>query len=441
MDIEQLSDHVEDHTKELLDWVFNDIRESLNAPLSVFQLSNGISETGVIRIFPDDPLQQLGPLCKEIYKNKRLARECDQDLIRRLKGPQTPGEYLCHCGFPSVQWPIRVEGKHVGTVLCGQRLLSDTLDVSKRMFAEFLHRHKEIIPRKELLQQKFDQSPVVRRADFNKLHDELKGTANLMARLYFDRKRIDGQREHYEKVVRRISHELQNYTQAALGATGELRHRLQKGDLEMSRAVGRDLKGTLVHMVTMARNVMWSPTQNTPFSEIDLLETVRKCARIYQWFAANKGMAIKVHSDGEKAFIMGSTFHIEQVIANLLHNAIKYSKGDCVDIHTEVVDQKSIKVSFTNLGIGISENEYGRIFEEPYRGIAAGRWDRLGMGLGLHIVKGIVDMHNGSVKVENNPLTDDIHQTVFTVVLPCKEYRKQINYRNQKTPPGRHYGN
>ena len=109
MDIEHLSDHVEDHTKELLDWVFNDIRESLNAPLSVFQVSNGISETGVIRIFPDDPQQQFGPLCKEIFKNKRLARECDQDLIRRVKGPQTPGEYFCHCGFPSFQWPALVK--------------------------------------------------------------------------------------------------------------------------------------------------------------------------------------------------------------------------------------------------------------------------------------------------------------------------------------------
>jgi len=422
MELEHINDFIEDHTQELIDWVFNDIKENLNASLSVYQVSAEKSEAGIIRIFPTDPKMQFGPLCKEIYKHDRLARECEKDHIQRIKEALIPGESICHCGFPSIQWPIRVGGEHVGTVLCGQRLLKDKLEESEKMFRTFLKKYKDIIPDQQLLEQRFHEMPVVNRQDFNKMHDELKGTANLMAQLYFDRKRIDRQRVHYERSVRRISHELKNHTQAAFGTTEELRYRLKTGNLEKSRAVSRDLKGILVHMVTMARNVVWSPSQNYVFTESDLLAMVKECARFYRWFAQNKGVNINVSFDGTKAYASCSKIHMEQVIANLLHNAIKFSKGTYVDIHLEYIDGNCIQLQFKNVGIGISEDEYGRIFDEPYRATGAWQSDRLGMGLGLGIVKGIVEMHNGSVNVVSQPIEEDSSLTIFTVTLPCGEH-------------------
>ena len=115
---------------------------------------------------------------------------------------------------------------------------------------------------------------------------------------------------------------------------------------------------------------------------------------------------------------MGSSIHLEQVVANLLHNAIKFSKGEQVEIRMAVTPEKRIQVQFINKGIGIPEKEYDLIFDEPYRGSGAWQSDRLGMGLGLHIVKGIVEMHHGSVRVESKPYKDKIHRTVFTVDLP-----------------------
>jgi signal transduction histidine kinase len=427
MELEHINGSIEDHTKELINWVFNDIKNNLDASLSVYKVSDEKSEAGIIRIFPDDPKMQFGPLCKEIYKIDRLARECEKDHILHVKEAIIPGESYCLCGFPSIQWPIQVGGELVGTVLCGQRLLKETLKESEKMFQDFLEKYSAIIPDKQLLEQRFHETPVVSRGDFNKLHDELKGTANLMAQLYFDRKRIDRQREQYERAVRRISHELKNNTQAAFGTTEELRYRLKRGDLDKSRAVGRDLKGILVHMVNMARNVVWSPEQNYLFTMSDMLEMVKECARFYQWFAASKGVTINVAFDGARASVICSKIHMEQVIANLLHNAIKFSTGSFVDICLDFIAENRIQLQFKNMGIGISENEYERIFDEPYRGTGAWQSDRLGIGLGLGIVKGIVEMHNGSVNVLSEPIDDDSSLIIFTVTLPCgKHAPKQI---------------
>jgi len=103
MDSEQLNDYVEDHTKELIDWVFNDIRKNFDAPLSVFQVSEGLSASGIRRIFPDEHPQQFTPLCKEIYTNDPLARECEKDLVMAQQDQIRDAIIRVQISLPSTQ--------------------------------------------------------------------------------------------------------------------------------------------------------------------------------------------------------------------------------------------------------------------------------------------------------------------------------------------------
>jgi len=94
---------------------------------------------------------------------------------------------------------------------------------------------------------------------------------------------------------------------------------------------------------------------------------------------------------------------ISQVIVNLLSNAVKYTRpGGLVKINTEVDEIAGLaKVTVTDTGVGIPENELGHLFEKFYR-VEANKNVAKGTGLGLNLVKQIIEkVHNGRVSVES----------------------------------------
>jgi two-component system phosphate regulon sensor histidine kinase PhoR len=95
---------------------------------------------------------------------------------------------------------------------------------------------------------------------------------------------------------------------------------------------------------------------------------------------------------------------LEQVFINLLDNAIKYTQeGGRVTISAIEKDQREIKFSIKDNGIGIPKEDIPRIFERFYR-VDKGRSQELGgTGLGLSIVKHLVQAHGGRVWVESQP--------------------------------------
>jgi len=96
--------------------------------------------------------------------------------------------------------------------------------------------------------------------------------------------------------------------------------------------------------------------------------------------------------------------YLEQVLINLLDNAIKYGReGGKAIISSGLNDQKEIQISVQDDGIGIPREDLPRIFERFYR-VDKGRSQELGgTGLGLSIVKHIVQAHGGRIWAESNP--------------------------------------
>jgi signal transduction histidine kinase len=103
---------------------------------------------------------------------------------------------------------------------------------------------------------------------------------------------------------------------------------------------------------------------------------------------------------------------MQQVFANLLDNALKYTaEGGTVSLSCRS-DGTRVFAEFKDTGIGISLHEQSRIWERLYRGDKS-RSQR-GLGLGLSLVKAIVEAHHGSVTLESAIGTG----SVFTVALP-----------------------
>ena len=114
--------------------------------------------------------------------------------------------------------------------------------------------------------------------------------------------------------------------------------------------------------------------------------------------------------------VQGDAQRLQQVIRNLLENALNYSPDGGGVIVSLNKQNGRARLSVRDSGIGISAEELPRIFDRFYRGAEASRVHREGVGLGLSIVKYVVEGLGGDISVESRP-----GGTTFTVELPASQ--------------------
>lgn len=149
---------------------------------------------------------------------------------------------------------------------------------------------------------------------------------------------------------------------------------------------------------------------------LNISTTIGKACMLLQESAAQKNISLVNESDSSVPRIMADSGRIEQVVVNLLENAIKYTPaGGTVRLFTEETGD-FVKVSIADTGIGIPFKDLPRIFERFYRVDEARTRDQGGTGLGLAIVKHIVQLHGGEVSVTSEPGKGSIF--TFTVKKP-----------------------
>jgi signal transduction histidine kinase len=133
---------------------------------------------------------------------------------------------------------------------------------------------------------------------------------------------------------------------------------------------------------------------------VPLADVVERAVDLYRDTAEAKGVVLESHAD---ASVVASVdrLRLEQVAANLLDNAIKYTPaGGRVDISVGWESGRAV-LRVRDSGIGIPAAELPRIWERLFRGDQS-RTER-GLGLGLSLVKAVVEAHGGTVRVESSP--------------------------------------
>ncbi|HXF74800.1 MAG TPA: ATP-binding protein [Methylomirabilota bacterium] len=144
---------------------------------------------------------------------------------------------------------------------------------------------------------------------------------------------------------------------------------------------------------------------------IDLAALINEVMDLYSYAAEEKGVTVQVRAT-PALLLRADRMRLRQVIANLVDNAIKYTpEGGRVELETLESDGQALLV-VRDTGIGIPAAEIERIWERLYRGDKS-RSQR-GLGLGLSLVKAVVERHQGSVAVQSDPKTG----SVFSVHLP-----------------------
>ncbi|MDP3411776.1 MAG: HAMP domain-containing sensor histidine kinase, partial [Polaromonas sp.] len=130
--------------------------------------------------------------------------------------------------------------------------------------------------------------------------------------------------------------------------------------------------------------------------------------------AASADCNIALHAD-EQVTGFWDEFRIEQVVINLLTNALRYGKGQPVDVRMTPLD-KGVRIDVRDGGCGISEADQKRIFGQFERAAAREGDETGGLGLGLYITHQLVQAHGGSITVQSR-LGEG---SEFSVLLPLR---------------------
>jgi signal transduction histidine kinase len=131
----------------------------------------------------------------------------------------------------------------------------------------------------------------------------------------------------------------------------------------------------------------------------------------------HEGFDIELRVTGSMPLVAVDRTSLSQAVANLINNAIKYSGGSKKIAVTASVEGPSLAIAVEDFGIGIKKEDIPKLFERFYRGGDELTRTVKGSGLGLTLVKEIVQAHRGTVRVKSEPGKG----SVFTILLPLPQ--------------------
>src|SRR3990170_2333276 len=147
---------------------------------------------------------------------------------------------------------------------------------------------------------------------------------------------------------------------------------------------------------------------------LDIKGLISSIVQGFEKQAKDKGIELIINVNGKIPKVTGDKDRLEQVIVNLVDNAIKYTIKGTVKVSAAETADNMLRVDVEDTGIGIPEKDIPRIFERFYR-VDKGRSRELGgTGLGLAIVKHIIQGHNGKIWIKSTLGKGSI----FSFVIP-----------------------
>jgi two-component system phosphate regulon sensor histidine kinase PhoR len=137
--------------------------------------------------------------------------------------------------------------------------------------------------------------------------------------------------------------------------------------------------------------------------QLDLNEMIESIAGTFTLRVEHTGGKIYTQIEAVDSAIYVDEVHFQNAITNLMDNAVKYRKTDePLNVYIRTWnDEEHLFLSIRDTGLGIKKENQKKIFEKFYRVHTGNRHDAKGFGLGLAYVKKIIDLHNGSIRVES----------------------------------------
>ncbi len=221
--------------------------------------------------------------------------------------------------------------------------------------------------------------------------------------------------------VTTVSHELRTPMSSIIGSAemladgmvGELAPEQQKMVEVISRNGDRllALADDLLLLATFDQSAI--PEQTT---DVDLRTVVEESATAIAAMLATRNLDVRYSLPAGPVLVNGDSSHLERAITNLLTNGVKFTPDGGqvhIEVHANTLARAAV-LTVTDTGLGIPESDLDRVFGRFFRSSVVQERAIQGSGLGLSIVKTIVESHEGRIDVRSEPGTG----TTFTVTLP-----------------------
>ncbi len=216
--------------------------------------------------------------------------------------------------------------------------------------------------------------------------------------------------EAWSEVARRLAHEIKNPLTPIQLSAERIDHKFSKQLEKKDQAILSDITKTIVNQVDAIKKMVnefteYSRSPELTKTEINLVNLINELVNLFQ----KEDLTINILSSSKKINFMCDEIKIRQVFVNLINNAYEAKKDDSTcEIEIRLRKTKSsMIVNFIDNGSGINDDI--DIFQ-PYV-----TTKKTGTGLGLAVVKKIIDEHDGSISIKNNKLSGANVEIQFSI--------------------------
>jgi len=293
------------------------------------------------------------------------------------------------------------EGSHITAMLFAlASTLYATAYMSTAIFAELRKRQKEVAKLREQL---------------------LDETTGELQRISTEKSELEEERNRFLRFIGIAAHDMkaplaaiQSYFGVMLGGfSGELSDK-QKSMIERSSVRITELMNLISDLLDIPRIETGQLVQE--MKEVSLRQVIRHSVTELRGLAKDKGLKLKTELPEHMPKVYGSAPRLQQVMTNLVNNAINYTSEGGITIRA-TERNSDVQVEVMDTGHGIPPEDITKIFDDFFR---ASNVAAKGTGLGLSITRRIIESHGGKIWVEC-PCSETSTGSTFSFTLPKKK--------------------
>ncbi len=206
-------------------------------------------------------------------------------------------------------------------------------------------------------------------------------------------------------LVSNLSHELRTPLTSIKGylETIEMSDEINKAEIDRYIQIIKRNTERLINMVNdlLLLSEIEDKMGKLEIGKVNLEEMIRNIDKIFELALQQKNIKLNFNFQQNLPEIEADSYKIEQMLINLIDNAIKYTETGSINVSVEPIAVNKVKIEVADTGIGIKKEDLNRIFERFYVVNKARSRKQGGTGLGLSIVKHIVMMHKGEIEVDS----------------------------------------
>lgn len=394
------------HLTDLFDM---SILQRLQDSFSVTEgISAGISdENGVALVNHISNCDFCSKYTKKSAEGLRRCQLCDRQGAMAAMEKKAPAIYTCHAGLTDFAAPIMLNGQFLGCFLGGQVLTEPLSEDKVRAYAEELG-----IPPEEYVEAAA-KIPVFPRKRIENVARYMYDIGDMLSHMAYKQHLTllmsgELEREAHMKsdFLANMSHEIRTPMNAVIGmAEMALREELPP----VARGYIKQIMASSNTLLTIINDILdfskiESGKMDINLVEYDLFSIVRNVSNFIMARIGDKQLefVVDVAPDIPRQ-LMGDSIRIQQVILNLVNNAVKFTKEGCVylSISYEKTSEREIllKVFVQDTGIGIKKEDIGRLFQSFQQVDSKRNRNIEGTGLGLAISKQLITLMKGTISV------------------------------------------